>query len=76
MRSASAWLAARASRSAVALPVLQVADWGSITPAYLEERWRNMTAPDASHDWSRLYAPYWLSRIMSAARGEGHGDDE
>ena len=57
-----------------ALPVVRVQNWSAVTPAYLEALWQNITAGARGRthargdaEWSRMYAPYWLSRLLGAA---------
>lgn len=57
------------------LPVLEICDWGVVTPHFLEAAWRNITAwrRDDVYDLSRLYSPHWIGTILSGTNSDHAG---
>jgi len=50
------------------LPVVRVRDWANVTPAFLETEWERLHL-DASLEWTRIYLPFWLDRLLHAVDG-------
>ena len=47
------------------LPVVEVHDWSTVTPSWLEAKWHEMQAQAHLYSWTRAYLPYWLDATLS-----------
>jgi len=49
------------------LPVMQVRDWSTVTPASLEAAWDRLHG-DSTVRWTKVYKPFWLHKLLNAHR--------
>mmetsp|Transcript_85472 Transcript_85472/g.151174 ORF Transcript_85472/g.151174 Transcript_85472/m.151174 type:complete len:425 (+) Transcript_85472:85-1359(+) len=59
---------------ATELPLIQVSDWSTVTPQFLEAEWKKMQGKE--YDLRKAYFPYWMSQFIKGRIGshqEPHG---
>jgi hypothetical protein len=47
------------------LPVVIIKDWKEVTPEFLDAKYKELSSPERTYNFAKLYMPYWIEEMQT-----------